>query len=93
MSIISLTNYRSNDQDHIATLWRLMRMVREIGDAPELWKLSDPWLEAIERYMHVDARTQLFSITFLDTRIDATSNDPSLICVRATYPIMLVQAS
>lgn len=90
MSIIQIVYGNATEQDRIAILWNLMRMVRQIPDEPYLWKLTDPFLDAICQYLNLHDRISVLNTSFLDTGLDVTTNAPCLICVEGAYPVELV---
>jgi hypothetical protein len=70
-------------------LWNIMCFVKSVHDVPMLWKLKDPFLQSIEKFWNVSEHENVLQLKFLDTSIDATSNNPILICERCSYPVDL----
>jgi hypothetical protein len=91
MSLIFVQFKDSDDNrnEHIEQLWNIMCFVRSVPDVPMLWKLTDPFLQSIEKFWNLSERDNLLQLTFLDTNIDVTSKNPILICERCSYPVDL----
>ena len=90
MTLVLFNNQEPYDEDKINLLWKLYRLVRELNEKPLIWKLTDPFLDAIGQFFHESAHDALVGKTFLDSPVDQTSMDPRLICEQNTYPIFVV---
>lgn len=88
--ILTFKDYNSHSEDHISMLWNMMRMIRELNEVPQLWKLTDPFLDSIADFMHLEPKNKIFTVTFLDTNIDVTTSNPVLICANTTYPLEII---
>jgi len=80
------------DEQRINAMWRLICVVRQSQDIPQIWKLTDPYLSAIADFLRSPSIDDLFQISFLDASIDQTSHADSLICIHATYPLKIAEA-
>ena len=84
--VVSFRHPETNEQ-RIQHLWNMMCMVRGWGELPVLWKLSAELLAAIGTFYKVQEPDHMLALSFLDTPLDRTSNQPHLICEERTYPI------
>lgn len=64
-------------------------MARAMPDNPMIWKLTDPFLDAICKFCNIEEHEKVLSLTFLDASVDITSTRPILICETASYPVDL----
>lgn len=77
------------ENDKIAALWKLYCMIRTLNEVPQIWKLTDPFLDALAEFLHVPERDSVLCASFLDASVDATTGDPRLICVQGVYPLFV----
>ena len=87
MSIIQINHSSCKDDDYINILWQMMNLVRRMPDTPEVWKLTDPFLDAIGEFLGLEQRGDVLLVSFLDTVVDATTTHPAIVCKTAVYPI------
>jgi len=87
MEIIQISHSSCKDDDYISILWQMMNLVRRMPDTPEVWKLTDPFLDAIGEFLGLEQRGDVLLVSFLDTVVDATTTHPAIVCETAVYPI------
>ena len=87
MSIIKIIHASNQADDYINLLWRMMYLVRQLPDTPEVWKLTDPFLDAIGVFLGLEERRDVLLVSFLDTVVDATTTHPAIVCKTAVYPV------
>jgi len=87
MSIIQISHSTERADDYISILWKMMTLVRRLPDTPEVWKLTDPFLDAIGEFLGLEQRGDVLLVSFLDTVVDATTTHPAIVCKTAVYPI------
>ena len=87
MPLITFVDMAQYDEDRISTLFRMFRLVHELKDAPQVWKLTEPFLEAIRAFKGLKTIDQVLCISFLDAGVDATRQPPYLICTESFYPL------
>ncbi len=90
MSIIKVVYSSEETEDYISTLWNMMRFVRNIHDEPQMWKLTDPFLEAITQFLNFSSKEEVLCSRFLDTPVDITRQAPYIICELSKYPLQIV---
>jgi hypothetical protein len=76
------------DERRIEMLWRMFRLVREVDDEPQLWKLDHAYAEAVCRFKNIQSHEALIQATFLDVSIDLTTCHPSIIGANGFYPFI-----
>jgi len=75
------------NDEYISKLWNVMCMVRSMPNNPLLWKLTNPFVDAIAKFYHIDDYNKILCLTFLDASIDITSQKSILICEAGAYPV------
>ena len=79
MSLIAYKGMPSYDEDRIELMWKMCRLVREMNDVPMLWKLTEPFLEAVSIFLGLTERKEVLRTRFLDAGIDSTTKEDTLI--------------
>lgn len=79
-------------EDRISMLWHLMCFVRGLRENPLLWKLTDPFLDAVAQFYALEDRNRLCTMTFLDVGVDSTSNVSRLVCEERSFPVDVIAA-
>jgi hypothetical protein len=88
MSFIEVVNWNNADTpDRISILWNTMLLIRKMNEEPQLWKLTDPFIDAIANFMSTP-KEKIYISTFLDISVDITSANPGVICVKCWYPLI-----
>ena len=77
------------NEDRIEVMWQMVRLVREMRDTPMVWKLTDPYLEAVAQFLSLQHISDVLCSTFLDASIDKTTKKDSLIATNHHYDFEL----
>lgn len=70
--------------EHIEKMWRMVKVVRNLEDSPLAWKLTEPFIEALEAFLKVK-RPGVLNLNFLDAGIDMTTSKDVLIGYKMHY--------
>lgn len=95
MSAIQIASALAYDEDRIAMLWHTLRLAREVKDEPFVWKLTDPFLDAVALFLgrslseQGEHRLELCTTRFLDVAVEATSSLPCLLAQKNRYFVEL----
>ena len=75
---------QSGNGDVIERMWRLMVSARRNDDVPEIWRLTDDILQAVQAFYRLGEteRCQETEVVtrFLDIPVDPTTTMPHLLC-------------
>jgi hypothetical protein len=73
----------SGNGDVIDRMWRLLVCARRLGEAPEIWRLTDDILDSVRDFCGLgrnDSEEESEVARFLDIPVDPTTTMPHLLC-------------
>lgn len=72
-------------ENRIEQMWQMVKLVRETKDVPLNWKLTEPFLQAVQDFLGLKNRIEVLNTSFLDASIDGTQYADTLIGYYAHY--------
>lgn len=78
-------------ESHIEQMWQMVKLVHELQDRPVQWKLTEPFLQALQDFLHIPDRREMFLMKFMDAAIDGTTCADTLIgyCTHYDFNLFL----
>jgi len=91
MSNIIIVDFRDNEDfenhPYISYLKQTLNMITYLEEAPELWKLSDFFVECVSDYLQIK-KERVFFVRLWDIPIDLSSSNVGIITSQSFFPII-----